>query len=1394
MTARAPRAGSWVWTSPHSSCLRAVVAGVIASVAFANSAIAGPPSVTLVSGVPVDPTAADTSYYGASLAHTNGLCTLNSIMCSLPRPPAIHELARTLSHGGALSSDQFAANVYEYVNHNIDTEFRYGLSKGAFGALLDQSGTPFDQAQLMVELLREGGVSAGYKAGTITLTGAQFQAWSGLSNAQAACQFLADGGVPASVNGGANCSSISGSVSSVTLSHIWISANGKLYDPAYKAYVFKVPIDIAQAMGCAPATALLCGSSALSAAIPASSQGFDASVQANYVQNVSASGLAGTLKGYAGSLQHYLQTNSPAAGIQDVVGGRKIDANTLATPAAVLPYSSVSEQHSWTGDIPDQYRSRLRVQFDNIDVWLYADETYGYWLHIGGINAALPNPGTRASALFFERERATSAPNTPNLTRYDLSIGTPTNEVVPLAASTMATSSFVANLTLTADHPYAGLSGTYMDQAFSSSVAFASNIPTSGGTVQGGDVAPLFLIQSWGRTGVSQVQRAAAIAGDKEPRAPVMQRTFSGTALSYPAGASIHGDEAFSNYILPVSSATWLSEAGKALDISDGMMSARTQEHHTLGIFREDGVTLNSNAVASLSVVSATMDMQSRAATFNTAVTIYDLFEGSASEQVYDSPDGGNSIRWFGMTNARGTRLYNATSANVDAILAATTNYVVQSINPLIDPKVVIRNYANSASPAFSVVVPKDGSVGTYIGAALTMVYNYAPLLAYANDGSQLAYVESDLQKGAGAVPAVGDPLHSALDSVRIAAPGKPVTVDVNLASGGVSLTAAPDLTTGVGQFPYSLSYQRFYEAGGAPQRACVTVSILGVPSPRCPAPGDQRLDMGWHDNFQIDARFSNDGLRGLGADSGVEASSAVAALYVMQQLNRTTSFQSYIATIFSAGWLEDQFGSNVVTIHKPPSTETFFRLPDGTFNPRPGMAGTVVQAGLRASIITSGWSYTYNGVSLTNIGGDGSVLNFSNYGNYSGCNCITTTAVMNLFKPDSWLFSEGVNVNFVYNGIAVGACPTVCTYALSSVQNSLGRVINISSTPGSISSIGGWGVSDENGRSISITSVNRGDTSDKVTLVDGQQINITYDQIDTLPNTIGFNSANGTPTARISKISLPGNSAPYLSLAYDSLRRVSVATDANGNQTTYFPAKVADETSANGAILDATGALSITNFDYGSKPVRNIDSIGRVIARNYDAVERKISETYPEGNSVSWTYDARSNVLTETRTGKPGSGLSTSTSATYGEGPSVVVCLTPKICNKPLSEVDALGSIANPAAHTTSYAWDPTTGLLTHIYKPADNHGEQPQTDLSYTAYTANGATFQMLTSKTDWITRHPSNKSVLTTYTYDATNKYVPSTATVDSGGLALRTCFKFDATGNLISTSDPRTGTCP
>src|SRR5689334_6573771 len=145
--------------------LAAVVGCLLASMAMAV------PSVKIGTAALISPTSADTTY-GSATASTNSTGASG-------RPSEIIELARALGNADA---------IYDFVRNNIDIVWLYGLHKGALGALTDRSGTSFDQAQLMVELLRQAGYTATYKTGTITLTASDFTAWTGISNGRAACQ------------------------------------------------------------------------------------------------------------------------------------------------------------------------------------------------------------------------------------------------------------------------------------------------------------------------------------------------------------------------------------------------------------------------------------------------------------------------------------------------------------------------------------------------------------------------------------------------------------------------------------------------------------------------------------------------------------------------------------------------------------------------------------------------------------------------------------------------------------------------------------------------------------------------------------------------------------------------------------------------------------------------------------------------------------------------------------------------------------------------------------------------------------------------------------------------------------------------------------------------------
>lgn len=78
------------------------------------------------------------------------------------------------------------AEVFKYVLNNVDTEFYYGSRKGAIGTYEQNGGNDFDQASLMIALLRYLGYTANYAIGNIVITENDLLNMTATSNIEAA--------------------------------------------------------------------------------------------------------------------------------------------------------------------------------------------------------------------------------------------------------------------------------------------------------------------------------------------------------------------------------------------------------------------------------------------------------------------------------------------------------------------------------------------------------------------------------------------------------------------------------------------------------------------------------------------------------------------------------------------------------------------------------------------------------------------------------------------------------------------------------------------------------------------------------------------------------------------------------------------------------------------------------------------------------------------------------------------------------------------------------------------------------------------------------------------------------------------------------------------------------
>ena len=521
------------------------------------------PSVRILTGTGVAPATAAT-FYTAATTSTAGLCSssMNATQfCSggvVARAPELKMLARALradaNVANTAEAQATADRIYEYVRNSIDTEFLYGVHKGALGASIDHSGTAFDQAQLMVELLREAGITARYQQGTITLTAAQFTAWTSLSKSSAACDLLTTGGIPYQSSAGCG----SGGVGDVILAHIWgqadIGGSSYLFDPAYKPYQHKAGLGRAalhSAMG-------LSTGGAATAAASGMSQGSQSGV--GYVAGLNGAQLATTLQGYSnGLLTRMGQTDLQGADLGDVIGGREILPATRPAGGwkqTAFAYTAAASA-TWSGNVPDQYRAKLRVVATRgvdpiFDTTFYVDEIYGRRLELG--SRAVPY-GTGTG----------NPPQQPYHYLPQLKL----DGVVLAEAATAADQIQLIRLLITADHPFAALNPDSTPYADSSADKLANIL------------LPTAIVHGWGQ--VSSALGAKWEQEQFEDSVAVETRTCGGGGDCEMPPPMPAGD-----LLRARLGASWLAQFSRSAEIHAELSNGRMVHHHSIGVVTGD--------------------------------------------------------------------------------------------------------------------------------------------------------------------------------------------------------------------------------------------------------------------------------------------------------------------------------------------------------------------------------------------------------------------------------------------------------------------------------------------------------------------------------------------------------------------------------------------------------------------------------------------------------------------------------------------------------------------------------------------------------------------------------------------------------------------------------------
>lgn len=245
--------------------------------------------------------------------------------------------------------------------------------------------------------------------------------------------------------------------------------------------------------------------------------------------------------------------------------------------------------------------------------------------------------------------------------------------------------------------------------------------------------------------------------------------------------------------------------------------------------------------------------------------------------------------------------------------------------------------------------------------------------------------------------------------------------------------------------------------------------------------------------------------------------------------------------------------------------------------------------------------------------------------------------------------------------------------------------------------------------------------------------------------------------------------------------------------------------------ITDANGAATTIQVrwfaDRGEHRVQSkSDQLGRVTSYSYDSLVRPTRITFPEGNYVNYTYDARGNVTEKREVAKPGSGAADLvTTAQYDAS-----CSNTKTCNKP-------NSVTDPKGNTTSFTYDPAHGGLLTVTRPAVG-GISSVTRYSYVqqyAWVKNSSGGYVQAASPIWLLDQErtctttatvgnacaggASDEVVTSYDYgppSGPNNLVLRGVVATANGTSRRACYGYDYLARKISETSPKSGltVCP
>lgn len=276
--------------------------------------------------------------HGSILPGSEDLATSDVVKTT----PEIEEIASSLNHN--------PTELFLYVRNNFDYQPYYGSSKGSVGTYWEKAGNDFDQASLLIALLRASNIPARYVSGIVGLPIKMVINWVGTNTAEKAIEIFSTNGIP--------CEPIIGGDNIIGLKfyHVWVEAyNGKWIgmDPSFKQYKYYDGIDIQSVID---VTSIY-------------NRALEGATISDYVSNINTSNLAYDIEVSENTINNYIQDIIPNATVGDVTGYKEITnkAKGLLPPLNNGSVFGISETKERFSEIPESLKYIVNYQLLDIN-------------------------------------------------------------------------------------------------------------------------------------------------------------------------------------------------------------------------------------------------------------------------------------------------------------------------------------------------------------------------------------------------------------------------------------------------------------------------------------------------------------------------------------------------------------------------------------------------------------------------------------------------------------------------------------------------------------------------------------------------------------------------------------------------------------------------------------------------------------------------------------------------------------------------------------------------------------------------------------------------------------------------------------------------------------------